>query len=38
MDAYLKIMKEVSAKFLEFSLTKISRGDNTSADVLAALA
>ena len=38
MDAYLKVVQKLSKEFQEFGLSKISRGDNTSADALAALA
>lgn len=37
MDFYLKVVKKLFVEFLDFSLTKISRGNNTSADALAAL-
>ena len=38
MDAYLKVVQELAEGFANFTLTKIPRGDNTSADALAALA
>lgn len=38
MEAYLKVVKKLSAEFLEFILTKISQGYNTSADTFVALA
>lgn len=38
MDAYLKIVQKLAEDFTNFTLTKIPRGDNTSADALAALA
>ena len=38
MEAYLKVVKELTKNFEEFSLTRIPRGENTSADALAALA
>ncbi|XP_013709081.1 uncharacterized protein LOC106412722 [Brassica napus] len=38
MEAYLSVLQEIAQQFDKFELTKIPRGDNTSADVLAALA
>lgn len=38
MDAYLKVVQRLAEEFTNFTLTKIPRGDNTSADGLAALA
>ena len=38
MEAYLKVVKDLTKHFEEFSLTRIPRGENTSADALAALA
>ncbi|XP_023638855.1 uncharacterized protein LOC111830605 [Capsella rubella] len=38
MSSYLALVRSASAKFDSFSLTKIPRCDNTSADALAALA
>ncbi|XP_024009451.1 uncharacterized protein LOC112084535 [Eutrema salsugineum] len=38
MGAYLKVVRELVQKFDEFELTRIPRGENTSADALAALA
>ncbi|XP_024014549.1 uncharacterized protein LOC112088502 [Eutrema salsugineum] len=38
MGAYLKVVRELVQKFDEFELTHIPRGENTSADALAALA
>ncbi|XP_024009486.1 uncharacterized protein LOC112084569 [Eutrema salsugineum] len=38
MEAYLKVVQDLASEFSEFHLTKIPRGDNTSADALAALA
>ena len=38
MEAYHAILQEISQQFDKFELTKIPRGDNTSADALAALA
>ena len=38
MEAYLTVLKEIAQHFDKFELTKIPRGDNTSADALAALA
>lgn len=37
MDAYLKVVQELSKDFKSFELTKIPRSDNTMADALAAL-
>ena len=38
MEAYLAILREITQQFDKFELTKIPRGDNMSADALAALA
>ncbi|XP_010457030.1 PREDICTED: uncharacterized protein LOC104738571 [Camelina sativa] len=38
MDAYLKVVQELSSSFESFELTKISRSDNAPADALAVLA
>ncbi|XP_024013210.1 uncharacterized protein LOC112087533 [Eutrema salsugineum] len=38
MGAYLKVVRVLVQKFDEFELTRIPRGENTSADALAALA
>lgn len=38
MDAHLAVLHETTQQFDEFELTKIPRGENTSADALAALA
>ena len=38
MEAYLTVLKEIAQQFDKFELTEIPRGDNTSADALAALA
>ena len=38
MDAYLKIIQDLSRDFNHFSLTRIPRSENTQADDLAALA
>ncbi|XP_024011203.1 uncharacterized protein LOC112086481 [Eutrema salsugineum] len=38
MDLYLKAIKSITDRFEYFSLTRIPRSDNTSADALAALA
>lgn len=38
MEAYLKITHELSGQFDKFELTRIPRGENSSADALAALA
>ncbi|XP_024016116.1 uncharacterized protein LOC112089278 [Eutrema salsugineum] len=38
MRAYLKVFRELVQKFDEFELTRIPRGEHTSADALAALA
>ena len=38
MKAYLTVLKEIAQQFDKFELTKIPRGDNTSADALAVLA
>ena len=38
MEAYLTVLKEIAQQFDKFELTKIPRGDNTSADALDALA
>ena len=38
IEAYLTVLKEIAQQFDKFELTKIPRGDNTSADALAALA
>ena len=38
MEAYLAILRDIAQQFDKFELTKIPRGDNTSADALAALA
>ncbi|XP_013645662.1 uncharacterized protein LOC106350303 [Brassica napus] len=38
MEAYLSVLQEIAQQFHNFELTKIPRGDNTSADALAALA
>ena len=38
MEAYLTVLKVIAQQFDKFELTKIPRGDNTSADSLAALA
>ncbi|XP_024009744.1 uncharacterized protein LOC112084676 [Eutrema salsugineum] len=38
MDLYLKAVKNLTDRFESFSLTRIPRSDNTSADALAALA
>lgn len=37
MDAYPRIVQQLAKEFASFTLTKILRGDNTSADALAAL-
>ena len=38
MDAYLKIIQDLSRDFNHFALTRIPRSENTQADALAALA
>ncbi|CAE6199346.1 unnamed protein product [Arabidopsis arenosa] len=38
MEAYLSAVKKLAVKFKEFELVRIPRGENTSADALAALA
>ncbi|KAG7583672.1 Ribonuclease H-like superfamily [Arabidopsis suecica] len=38
MEAYLSAVKKLAGKFKEFELIRIPRGENTSADALAALA
>ncbi|KAG7585621.1 Retrotransposon gag domain [Arabidopsis thaliana x Arabidopsis arenosa] len=38
MEAYLSAVKKLAEKFKEFELVRIPRGENTSADALAALA
>ncbi|XP_010420641.1 PREDICTED: uncharacterized protein LOC104706174 [Camelina sativa] len=38
MDAYLKVVQELSGSFESFELTKIPRNDNAPADALAVLA
>ncbi|KAG7594111.1 Retrotransposon gag domain [Arabidopsis thaliana x Arabidopsis arenosa] len=38
MEAYLSAVKKLAGKFKEFELVRIPRGENTSADALAALA
>ncbi|XP_024006130.1 uncharacterized protein LOC112082830 [Eutrema salsugineum] len=38
MGSYLKVFRELVQKFDDFELTRIPRGENTSADTLAALA
>ncbi|KAG7548009.1 Ribonuclease H-like superfamily [Arabidopsis suecica] len=38
MEAYLSAVKKLAGKFKEFELVRIPRGENTSADTLAALA
>ncbi|XP_013608132.1 PREDICTED: uncharacterized protein LOC106314869 [Brassica oleracea var. oleracea] len=38
MEAYISVLQEITQQFDKFELTKIPRGDNTSADALAALA
>ncbi|KAG7579116.1 Integrase catalytic core [Arabidopsis thaliana x Arabidopsis arenosa] len=38
MEAYLSVVKKLARKFKEFELVRIPRGENTSADTLAALA
>ncbi|XP_056848940.1 uncharacterized protein LOC130499060 [Raphanus sativus] len=38
MEAYLAILRGIIKQFDEFELTRITRGENTSADALAALA
>ncbi|KAG7543412.1 Retrotransposon gag domain [Arabidopsis thaliana x Arabidopsis arenosa] len=38
MEAYLSSVKKLAGKFKEFELVRIPRGENTSADALAALA
>ncbi|XP_024013954.1 uncharacterized protein LOC112088034 [Eutrema salsugineum] len=38
MGVYLKVVRELVRKFDEFELTRFPRGENTSADALAALA
>ncbi|KAG7599567.1 Transposase MuDR plant [Arabidopsis suecica] len=38
MEAYLLAVKKLAGKFKEFELVRIPRGENTSADALAALA
>ena len=38
MEAYLKLVKTLTQQFESFELTRIPRGENTSADALAALA
>ena len=38
MEVYLSVLQEIAQQFDKFELTKIPRGDNTSADALAALA
>ncbi|KAG7593904.1 Ribonuclease H-like superfamily [Arabidopsis thaliana x Arabidopsis arenosa] len=37
MEAYLSAVKKLAGKFKEFELVRIPRGENTSADALAAL-
>lgn len=38
MEAYLAVLRGIALQFDEFELTRIPRGENTSADALAALA
>ena len=38
MDAYLKLIQDLSRAFNHFALTRIPRSENTQADALAALA
>ena len=38
MEAYLKVVKDFTTQFKQFTLTQIHRGENTYADALAALA
>ncbi|KAG7568055.1 Ribonuclease H-like superfamily [Arabidopsis thaliana x Arabidopsis arenosa] len=38
MEAYLSAVKKLAGKFKDFELVRIPRGENTSADALAALA
>lgn len=38
MEAYLKVVCELTKQLDRFELTRIPRGENTSADALAALA
>lgn len=38
MEAYFTIRHEIAQRFEEFELTRITRGENTSADAIAALA
>ncbi|KAG7552038.1 Ribonuclease H-like superfamily [Arabidopsis thaliana x Arabidopsis arenosa] len=38
MEAYLEVVKELSKDFKKFELIRIPRGENTTADALAALA
>ena len=38
MEAYSKVVKDLAVQFKQFSLTRIPRGENTSADALATLA
>ncbi|KAG7556952.1 Integrase catalytic core [Arabidopsis suecica] len=38
MEAYISAVKKLAGKFKEFELVRIPRGENTSADALAALA
>ncbi|KAG7552321.1 Ribonuclease H-like superfamily [Arabidopsis thaliana x Arabidopsis arenosa] len=38
MEAYLSAVKKLAGKFKEFELVRIPKGENTSADALAALA
>ena len=38
IEAYSKVVKDLAAQFKQFSLTRIPRGENTSADALATLA
>ena len=38
MDAYLKLIQDLSRDFNYFALTRIPRSENTQADALAALA
>ncbi|CAL9242450.1 unnamed protein product, partial [Arabidopsis halleri] len=38
MEAYLEVVKDLSKNFSKFELIRIPRGENTTADALAALA
>ncbi|CAA7018242.1 unnamed protein product [Microthlaspi erraticum] len=38
MEAYLKVVRDLAGQFSKFELTRVPRGENTSADALAALA